>query len=84
MQQLKSNERRSNNNKRKTSDVGSKDDEIVTQEVIRLPMGETLGLRRRVREKKKLSIAYFIKTVVEKLRAADAAADPPIFLNCCR
>lgn len=65
VQQLKSNERRSNKNKRTASDVGSKDDQIVTQEVIRSMTGETPGLRRHVGGKKNKTI-FFIKTFVEK------------------
>lgn len=72
--------------KGKASDVGSKDDEIVTQEVIRSTMGEA-GARKREREKNKTTATkhrlFYQNSRGETFPAADAAAEPPIFLNCC-
>lgn len=79
VQQLKSNDRRSNKNKRKTSDVGSKDDDWNAGSN---KVNDGPGLRRRVREReKKQIIVYFLKTVGGKLPAADASAHPLIFLS---
>lgn len=72
VQQLKSNERRSNKNKRTASDVGSKDDQIVTQEVIRSMTGETPGLRRHVGGKKNKTI-FLSKHLWKNV----------LLLNCC-